>query len=67
MIFFFTPQTGLVELLTDKEVLAAKIAFARLDVNNDGSITELEARKVFEEYFSRLNSTHGWVKLKKRD
>nr|XP_022318708.1 PHD finger protein 24-like [Crassostrea virginica] len=56
-------QTGLVELLTDKEVLAAKIAFARLDVNNDGSITELEARKVFEEYFSRLNSTHGKLNI----
>lgn len=39
----------------------AKIAFSRLDINNDGSITEHEARKVFDEYFSRLNISDGYV------
>ncbi|XP_056017100.1 PHD finger protein 24-like [Ostrea edulis] len=48
-------QNGLVDLLTEKEVLMAKIAFSRLDVNKDGSISELEARKVFDEYFSQLS------------
>lgn len=48
-------KNGLVDLLTEKEVLMAKIAFSRLDVNKDGSISELEARKVFDEYFSQLS------------
>lgn len=41
--------------------MMAKIAFSRLDINNDGSITEHEARKVFDEYFSRLNISDGYV------
>ncbi|XP_011449913.3 PHD finger protein 24 [Magallana gigas] len=52
-------QAELVHLLTEKEVMMAKIAFSRLDINNDGSITEHEARKVFDEYFSRLNISDG--------
>lgn len=48
-------------MLTEKEVMMAKIAFSRLDINNDGSITEHEARKVFDEYFSRLNISDGYV------
>ncbi|XP_061175616.1 PHD finger protein 24-like [Saccostrea echinata] len=48
-------QNELVDMLTEKEVLMAKMAFSQLDENDDGRISELEARRVIDEYTSRFN------------
>ncbi|XP_062606756.1 uncharacterized protein LOC134268503, partial [Saccostrea cucullata] len=48
-------QNELVDLLTEKEILIAKMAFSHLDTNDDGRISELEARKVLDEYIGRFN------------
>nr|XP_022296222.1 PHD finger protein 24-like [Crassostrea virginica] len=47
-------QTELVELLTEKEVRMAKLVFTHMDVNKDGKVSELEARKAFGDYFGQV-------------
>lgn len=45
----------LVDMLTEKEVRVAKLAFSHMDVNKDGKVTELEAKKAFSDYFGQVN------------
>lgn len=48
-------QRELVDMLTEKEVRVAKLAFSHMDVNKDGKVTELEAKKAFSDYFGQVN------------
>lgn len=54
-IFLIPLQRELVDMLTEKEVRVAKLAFSHMDVNKDGKVTELEAKKAFSDYFGQVN------------
>lgn len=51
----FSLQKKLVDMLTEKEIRVAKLAFSHMDVNKDGKVTELEAKKAFSDYFGQVN------------
>ena len=44
------------DLLTEKEVIMAKAVFQALDENEDGTITEWEAKRMFKKWYNRFSS-----------
>ena len=48
-------QSELVDILSPKEIAEIKSKFKALDVDDDGRITEHEAKKVFSDWFGKMS------------
>ena len=47
-------------MLTNREIERARDAFQTIDLDKDGVITVVEAKRTFSHWFSKLLGKHYW-------